>query len=235
MADWLAHNGLTPALCSSILQLHPDLSAASELKAGTDPTSYTTQEAWELCARAASSRLPELEDAVHRVLNAAQVNFFPDLARYPRAFTLHDNGKGVPYISCPWQGCQNDLLTLAHEFGHALQIVASEERRMPPVLRETCASQSELWFIAELKKSDPTLSEKLARVFESRANYTFTRVEPELRAALTKPDQQYQYQWNYPLAQSLAWQFEQQLENGTMVSVFQNLRSTEELVTALTT
>ncbi|MEX3315343.1 hypothetical protein [Sulfitobacter sp. PS-8MA] len=233
MADWLAHNGLTPALCLSILQSHPDLSAATEVERGFDPTDYSAEAVWKICATAAGARLPEIEDAVLTVFNKAQVNFSPDRDRYPRAFTLHDNGRGLPYISCPWQGCQNDLLTLAHEFGHALQIVASEERAMPPVLRETCASQSELWLIAELGKSDPRLSQKLANVFESRAHYTFVEDAPALHAALADPDRPYQYQWNYPLAQSLAWRFEQKLEDEMLVSVFQSLRSIEELAAKL--
>jgi hypothetical protein len=52
-----------------------------------------------------------------------------------------------PIISMDWRGTAADLICLAHEVAHALQIQMSDHETMPPVAREVCAFLGEIALI----------------------------------------------------------------------------------------
>jgi len=162
------------------------------------------EQVWGDCAAAILMRMPQARNASIRVISRCTTNFSPDPNKYPRAFTLHDGGNGEPYVSCPWTGHLRDMLNLAHEFGHALQIVASEQREMPPVTRETCAILAEICYLSFLRDQAHPLHEPLHALVRLDMGPTFARSSNALLSALSDTHLKYEYHWNYPLARSIA-------------------------------
>jgi hypothetical protein len=228
MADWLALHGLTSALCAHVLDAVPEVAPVAVDRAA--PVPCTPEEVWQACGAAALDRMPEAAAAVGVVLSDVRVDFAPDPARYPRAFTLHDDGRGLPYASIPWDGRLSDVLAVAHEFGHALQIVASAGRAMPPVTREVCAYLSEGWLAGAGARGLPG---GLTGLHRQRLAARLAREAPVLRAALEDPGAGYAYRWNYPLAQGLALRCA--VRHGDMVAwpVFAGRQPLPELIAAL--
>ncbi|MDA5094337.1 hypothetical protein O2N63_09575 [Aliiroseovarius sp. KMU-50] len=205
LSDWLKYHDLTPDLCTQILENAPAPGNPTLPRPHNKPVNLNPVDVWNTCGEAVIASMPESAAKVHHVLENATVEFSPDTARYPRAFTLHDNGRGLPYASCPWTGRGSDILMLAHEFGHALQIVACEGRDMPPVTREICAHLSEDWMLQHMQKQNRALIENLEKWAVYSAAKTLARDRKTLLAALDHPQATYNYQWNYPLARCLAW------------------------------
>lgn len=232
MADWLALHQLTPRVARRLVQAFPAATEEPQAEASAS-VRYGPEAVWKACGHVALEKMPAARARIETVLSDVRVNFAPDPARHPRAFTLHDDGAGMPYVSCPWQGCLGDTLAVAHEFGHALQIVASGGQSMPPVLRETCASLSEHWLGGTPDALGPDNSDRLAALVRQNATRRFAREAPVLDAALNDPHTPYGYRWNYPLALSLTFQCQTRLGSGEIWSIFRNKQSIPELVTRL--
>jgi hypothetical protein len=130
MADWLALHGLDVATCRArLVQIR--ITAA---KPAPDPA--TVQKA---VFDALILALPAGQRVLDRIRTEARIDLAPDPVRFPRAFTLHDDGRGLPFVSCPLKGRISDLLLLGHEIGHACQSLASGRADLRPVQRETAA------------------------------------------------------------------------------------------------
>ena len=159
----------------------------------------------------------------------ARTNFSPDETRFPRAFTLHDDGSGRPYVSCPYHGTVGDLMALAHEFGHALQITASQGAFMAPVLREVCAFISELAMIAALDSEDPSCGRLARDLWNADTRKQLTVDLAVLGAAIESDTAVYTYQWNYPVARILAIAAVRKLDEGSVGLLFEGRLSTPDL------
>lgn len=203
MADWLSLHGLSKALCNAILAAAPD-GPTNAPEPQVDHAIKTEPNAvWRDIARAVQAKLPAASSTIDATLAQTRTNFAPDPARFPRAFTLQDL-PNQPFVSCPCKGDISDLVPLAHEFGHALQLIASEERALPPVLRETCAFLCEHWYLVHLQATRPDIAAVLAPVWQSQSDKALRRSAQRLAHALAFPRAAYSYQWNYPLARILA-------------------------------
>lgn len=205
MADWLDLHGLSPETCIAILESRqPSQKHTGLPKANLQLDMPSTKEAKGLCLDALTKAFPDKPAALVHLEADTVVNFSPDLDRFPRAFTLHNDGQGRPYISCPWSGRLSDFLTLAHELGHALQIILSEARDMPPIAREICAYLSEAWLIDHLTAIDHVTATPLKRIRQHRRNQVLSQGSSALLESLNTPTKPYDYNWNYPLAEHLA-------------------------------
>jgi hypothetical protein len=121
-----------------------------------------------------------------------------------RPHTVDHGVNRAPEIRMAWRGSTSDLMCLAHEVAHAVQLQLSAGSFMPPVARETCAFLGELALIDWVRKNDPDLASKLLSVWrEENAKYFGTDCEL-LRSALADPERHYSYQMNYPLARAAA-------------------------------
>ncbi|MEO9897626.1 MAG: hypothetical protein ABJF05_14725 [Paracoccaceae bacterium] len=119
-------------------------------------------------------------------------------------FAYLDTATDRPTISMIWSGEVADLMCLAHETGHAAQIILSGTDKMPPVARETCGFIAELALIAHLQKHNQPLHQAaLAVWFEENKSYLGTDVV-SLTDALKDPGTAYQYRFNYPIARLAA-------------------------------
>jgi hypothetical protein len=121
-----------------------------------------------------------------------------------RPYTL-DPGKGLaPIISMSWCEQAQDLVCLAHETAHALQIILSEHAPMPPVARETCAFLGELLLVDHARRHAPGLAQALQDVWNAQNEGYLGGDLDTLSDALQDPQTPYHYRVNYPLARLAA-------------------------------
>ncbi len=116
-----------------------------------------------------------------------------------------DLGKGqAPRVEMAWHGTIDDVICLAHEAAHALQILLSSHETMPPVVRETCAFLGELAVIEHARNRLPGLFGALCDVWR-KENETYLGQDLEaLSRAVADPSTPYHYRQNYPIARLAA-------------------------------
>lgn len=192
MADWLALHGLQRDDCRMRLAI----AAVGPMGAVPDPA-FPVAEGISVVLAAMEQALPSAKDILGRIRTEVRIDLAPDLQRFPRAFTLHDDGRGLPYISCPVRGRCSDLLLVAHEIGHACQVLACPTSNLPPVLRETAAYLAEALVCASAGPA-------LRNIHLARTARIMARDGAALLHALDAPNVAYHYNWNYPLARDLA-------------------------------
>lgn len=204
ISDWLDFHNLTPETVERSLKTY-DLDTTHDSPLGCvvmldealNDLSATLPEALELfikpalsCAFTDKTRIAGLID---------RLEFLPlDQPISPYAL---DRGRGlIPAIAMGWSGSPHDLLCLAHECGHGLQIILSDHALMPPVGRETCAFVAELLLKAYVKDREPDLFHSLCRAWAHDNKLYLESDVKLLRAALEDPETPYHYRMNYPLA-----------------------------------
>jgi hypothetical protein len=191
LVDWLALHGLSAAECRARLQ--PDSRAHPP---APDPA-FAQADVLPTVLAALRNALPDAASVLDRINNDVRIDLNPDTQRFPRAFTLHVDGRGLPFISCPLKGRCSDLLLLAHEIGHACQSLANGKTDLPPMQRETAAYLAE-----ELVCAASGLA--LRAVHQARTARIMARDGAVLLDALDTPNAAYHYNWSYPLARDLA-------------------------------
>jgi hypothetical protein len=198
MAGWLALNGVTAAQCAALIG--QDTGGAAP-----DDPPHDRASLWPDVARDLARALPaQAGPVVARLVALARVDLAPDPARFPRAFTLADDGRGLPLVMCPTQGRLSDRLRLAHEVGHAVQYLAAGRADIPPILRETAAALAEDLICTPAATPDPGLRAALIPLRAARVARLLRRHGAALAKALAQPDAPYDYGWNYPPAVMLA-------------------------------
>jgi hypothetical protein len=95
-------------------------------------------------------------------------------------------------------------MLIAHEFAHALQIVASGGKFVPPVAREVCAFVGEAALLLRLRQIDDIRYTGLRQVWRRDDRKYLISDGRDLESALDNPDSAYRYNWNYPIARHLA-------------------------------
>lgn len=118
--------------------------------------------------------------------------------------TVDKGGATPPEVVLNWDGSPESQICLAHEAGHALQLMLSGGNFMPPVAREVCAFLAELALISWADINDPALAAGLRHVWNSDNDLYLLDDRDELLAALADPAAQYHYRLNYPLARIAA-------------------------------
>lgn len=142
-----------------------------------------------------------------------------------------DNGAGAsPDVHIHWEGRASDIVCLAHEVAHAVQIQLAAGRFMPPVARETCAFLGELALIERAGVISPALRRELTRVWnEENAIYLGSDCAL-LRSSLAQPDTAYHYRLNYPLARLAAYELFQKRELKSLRRLFEAGESAMDLL-----
>lgn len=200
LAGWLALHGLTADQCRPLLQRLPP----PDLLTPPDPALPTPPDAvWASIAAQLTEAMPAGADAIARTHGLTRLHRQSATAVGPRALTLHDDGTGRPVVSVRLTGRLSDHLVLAHEFGHACQIVASGTG-LPPALREVCANLAEHLVLATIFRSDPPQATMLAALFAARGWRQREKARQGLLVALSQPATLYDHSWNYPIARQIA-------------------------------
>lgn len=211
LADWLDLHQISAAQCQHILRDWPEPPPLEPRAAQT--TDLTAIAVWDMASAALSAVFGTKSAHMELVRRQTKCVFQPDPAKYPRAFTLNEDGQGTPMVVCNYQAQLADLMVLAHEFGHAAQIIASGERFLPPVPREVCAFLAELAMLAYLQNHQPELHQGAQQVWLAAVAKSWHKDRHDLMQVLSDPaglSRPYSYQWNYPIARALAlnlWEF----------------------------
>jgi len=109
-----------------------------------------------------------------------------------------------PVVVMTWKNKPEDLICLAHEVAHALQINLSAHVFMPPVAREACAFLGELILLDWCQNHDRLLySHLLGAWLKDNTRYLGEDAE-NLAAEMLMPIAPYRYRMNYPLARIMA-------------------------------
>ncbi|WP_295805990.1 hypothetical protein [uncultured Nitratireductor sp.] len=205
-SDWLEVNCIDEMLVRRNLVdrelpiFLPDIATVPE----AEVPRLSSEEAWALSAAALNAAIPELKRMIRFVEKRVPRCLEPQLEKPVQPFTYDRAGKRLPFVSCAYRGTASDLLTVAHEFSHALQIVGSAGSTMPPLAREVCAFLGELALLHWVRRSQPVLSPCLERAwFEDNSHY-FGKHLKSLGKALNEGSEIYDYGWNYPIARLLA-------------------------------
>jgi hypothetical protein len=234
ISDWLKFNGLSHE--TVLMQLsgigpskesgkHQGLRSQSCL--GLAP-----EDAWALCAHSMRRACPVLAPVIDIIEADTPKCLRPKKKKHPQPFTYDLGFETLPFVSVHYQDRAADLLAMAHEFGHAVQIVSSwvnGEGQMPPIARECCA------FIAEqaMVQFCEAQFEGLKSAYYADDKIYLGSNKASLEDALRNDAQPYQYIWNYPLARILAAQLFQTADNIELWKIFQGEWSLSDCVNAV--
>lgn len=228
LADWLALHGMTAGACAALLA---DAAPALPVPAATNaPAEWPDGPAlWALIADGLGQSLPELAPEIARTARETVLNFDPDRSRHPRPFALYIAEKRMIYVSCPLKGSARDLLVLAHEFGHAVQLHAIGGAPLPPILREICAFLAEEMLLASLTDRAPEMAGLYALELARHRSRNLGVQRDRLQSCLAQPAAPYDYEWNYPPARSLALRLLQEGARSTLRAVFMGQKSVADI------
>ena len=222
LIEWLNVNELT------IDQVHSILARGWKLFATIDPSrvkpiSYNPKInnpdlAWDLIAKAIIAFFPNQKDIIESVRKHTKTCFVVNPYNSQQAQTINEGKDNFPKIICPYSG--SDLLTLAHEFSHAVQIMASLNDATPPVARELCAFLGELALLEYVQEKKPRLFGALKYAWEAQNTSYWRENLPVLKDALSEIGGEYQYAWNYPIARILALELYKEKEGEQLWELF---------------
>jgi len=225
LKDWLSLHALNAKDCVRILKW-ATISDFPLDTARVDPArimeGVTAQQAWALCSAALVERFPHHATVVHSVESHATRIFNPQNPVNGRYNFAVDQGPGkYPFVCVRYQHRPSDLIVLAHEFSHAVQIWACESRFTPPVVREMCAFLGELILLEHVESRYPELHSTLLPVWVKQHKRSFGVPVNNLRLALQSPATPYDYAWNYPVARALSIQANNHLPADIIWQVFE--------------
>lgn len=91
-------------------------------------------------------------------------------------YTICQGSGQSPVILMDWHGQPEDLICLAHETAHALQMLLSKNELMPPVARETCVFIGEQLLLDYVASQVPHLHNPLLDVWHSKTVFIWVTV-----------------------------------------------------------
>lgn len=210
VADWLDIHGFDDGLIVDCL----DSIESGDLHFDLDGPPV------EADASVASVSLPTLQDSLAQFVCPAlsdelgielgllrklsQSILWSDVEKDAPPQTIDHGVDRPPEIRLSWGNAASDLVCLAHEFAHAVQLALSAGSFMPPVARETCAFLGELALIGWARRNDPDLAASLLQVWRHENERYFGDDLALLRSALADKATRYGYRMNYPLARAAA-------------------------------
>lgn len=223
LVDWLALHELDPTTCRRLLDNLAEKSpGGSAVREKTTPgyQRIDLETAWLRIVEALRDFLPEQHGIIDDAFdNTTKIDVGPR-NKSRKALTLDNGPASYPTILFSYRGEPSDCLIMAHEFGHALQIVASRGKFMPPVVREVCAFLAESALLSNAVKRDPAHYAHLAEAWRQDTHRYFGLQRDRLAAALSEPAAPYKYSWNYPIARYLAIEVAERFSRDRIWSVF---------------
>lgn len=197
------------------LQLHGiDISAAVEWVSAIDSVDHEQDPS--LSSMFSGTKL-QFESALHEIIIPALGSMFPSqevavlirrmswsVGSFDAPCAIDHGPDCAPEIRMSWAGSCEDLVCLAHEASHGLQLLLSANSSMPPIAREVCAFIGELALIDWVSQKDAALGVQLRAVWKKENSAYLGRDREFLRASLCSPESAYSYRLNYPLARAMA-------------------------------
>ena len=233
LSDWLTLHELDPASCRRTLDAMTREAAGRPATREGSSAAYRAPEleiAWRRTVDAMRAFLPEHRNIIDDTFeNTARIAV--DRTDKPGKAVTIDNGPAAyPTILFSYRGEPSDFLIVAHEFGHALQLRASQGRFVPPIMREVCAFLSEGALLSETRRNDPARHVYLSRAWRDDNRRYFGAQRDRLRAALPRLDTPYAYSWNYPVARYAASQIAARCSQYRIWSIFEGKTSLRDIL-----
>ena len=221
LSRWLALNRLEKTSCLKLLDklLLDTFGIATETPGiSNEVTTVDPSHAWKICCDAISSSIPSLRPVVEKTFNETSTCLRPRNSTISQSFTYDRGFHRAPFVYVDYSYSSKSLISLAHEFGHALQITASNDcdvyERMPPISRECCAFVAEHCLIDYARHSAPVLFSGLVAAWAKDNLYYLVDNAETLKRAFNKDTLSYHYSWNYPLARLwLHWLWNERHDN----------------------
>jgi hypothetical protein len=234
--DWLELHALDRDFCFQVLDAlgRDDQGFADgRLDAVSPYEALDTQAMWALAIRALGDFLPQHHEFLEDVFQRSERIEISASQASRRALTIDQGPSKYPTIMYRLNGDASDPLIIAHEFGHALQIRASEGRFVAPVLREVCAFLAEGALLACCRKHDPRRHAALLKRWQADNRKYFGKLARKLEAALSEDGAIYDYGWNYPVARFLAVRISASFPEADMWRILRGECSIRELLRSL--
>ena len=224
-AEWMAlhdisqHGAIRPSVLEMLLReatkqteinrngFHQGCGAACYSDQDTHLSAAT---AWNMVVDSLVRRFPLRREQIQTVAAQTRVSFEGAEDGKSVAYTIPGDGGRSSFIRVPFGGKIDDVLTLAHEFGHALQADCAATSFVPPIDREIAAFIAELCFVENLRNTDHQLFDMACKAWQRNRSRTLHTDGSALFKALRQPKAAYEYRLNYPLARigaerAVAW------------------------------
>lgn len=226
LSDWLALHELDAVACRRILD-------AAAREAACEPAGHNKRSAlgsyyalgpeadWLRTADAMRAFFPAQWSIIDDTFQKTVKTLVEQRNKYPRALTLDNGPTTYPTILYSYLGKPSDSLVIAHEFGHALQIRASQGKLVPPIIREVCAFIGEMALLSHALCSDAAQYSRIFKVWHRDNRKYLGTNRDHLNLALSRPETPYNYSWNYPIARYLAIQISQRYSRDRMWTLFE--------------
>ncbi|BCH23180.1 hypothetical protein MesoLjLb_29650 [Mesorhizobium sp. L-8-3] len=237
LSDWLALHDLDPSLCERLLDAAARRFAREPTDDGefaSETCAFDRETAWLRAVEALCAFFPWASGTIRFAFENTSRILVKEARHRRRAVTLNDAGNGFPLILYTYRGTASDWIVIAHEFGHALQAVASEGRFVAPAIREVCAFVGEITLISHMRILGDDRSLRLQRAWaRDDLKYLGTDRE-ELESVLSRPDSPYRYSWNYPIARYLSIEICQKMAREHVWAVFEGKVQMQKILSKIT-
>lgn len=236
LADWLALHELDPATCRHVLDAigHDFASApAGHEGAQSGYQALDLEVAWLRTVEAMRDLLPERHGIIEDTFAKTEKIVVDLPGRSRKAVTLDNGPDAYPMILLSYRQEPAEHLIMAHEFGHALQLRASQGRLVPPIMREVCAFLGESALVSHARQRNHPQHACLARAWRKDSRRYFGVQSDRLRAALATPAAPYTYSWNYPVARYLAIRISERCSRDRIWSIFAGRTSVQDALQEL--
>jgi hypothetical protein len=235
LSDWLALHELDQAICHRLLDdmtwQAGEPAARNKSKSGYQAPDLDV--AWLTTAEAMRDFLPEQQGIIDDTFEKTAKIVVGQRDKSGRAITLDNGPTAYPTILYSYRGEPTDPLVIAHEFAHALQIMASRGKFVPPIMREVCAFLGESALLRHTLQRNAVLYPYFAQAWQDHNSRYFGPQRDRLQAALSRPDSSYTYSWNYPIARYLAMQIVERCSPDWIWRVFEGETSVREALQEL--
>ena len=182
----------------------------------------SAEAAWAMAASAMREAYPHGAEAIGRAERGCECDFAPGGDQKTVPYTMPAAGGRPPFVRVQFRGRPGDLLTVAHEFGHAVQLMVCDGHFVSPVVRETAAFLSELALLGHLRDGHPALYARARAAWLADDRIYLDQDGQDLLHTLHTPCAAYQYRLNYPLARLAAVTSEARLPMALRWAVFRN-------------
>jgi len=205
VSDWLNMHGVDAEAVKVTLRTLDTLGNPDQLCAfsrNREELDLNAEEAWRLASQALQHSMPKLSEAICCIAHDCERNFQAPEGNRP--YTFYRGPDKGPFISMHYNKLPEDVMCVAHEFGHALQYHISQGRTIPPVVREIAAFVAEEALLEFVKYRLPEMHLRLYKAWEEDNKTYFGRDLEQLYSALCSSRSQYCYEINYPMGRLIA-------------------------------
>lgn len=236
LGDWLDLHGLDHETCLHLLdEIRRESAKIPAYRNNPDQQSLSLDPdgVWTKITSAMCKFLPEHQNVIEETFQRSKKIAIAGQGKSRKALTIDHGPAEYPTIMYNYFGEISDLFVVAHEFGHALQIRASEGEFMPPVMREVCAFLSEGALLSSCSSENAFLAENLLKYWHRSNQRYFGNLAIKLKCSLKNNDAIYEYGWNYPIARFLALRISANFSRDLVWSVFSGDYSVKRVLNQL--